>query len=113
MEKIILEEIKAYSHVGISEKERAKKQKILVSVYIEPEKRSVSIKDSIDNTINYSNIKTDVKNILKTGTFNLIETVAERVAHHIKRNYSVKNVTIYVKKFPYRDTKYVGYRLTV
>lgn len=113
METIILEEIKAYSHVGVSEKERSKKQKILISVNIEPEKRYSSIKDSIDNTINYSNIKTDVKNILKTGTFNLIETAAERVAHHIKRNYRVRNVTIYVKKFPYRDTKYVGYRLTV
>lgn len=113
MERIILEEISACTHVGVAKKERSKKQKLLVSITIEPEVQYSSIRDSIDNTVNYSHVRMDVKNILKAGNFKLIETVAERIAHHIKKNYSIKNITVVVKKFPYKDTKYVAYRLTI
>lgn len=113
MKKIILEEVKVYAHIGVSQKEKRKRQKILVSVEMEPLSTSPSINDTINNTINYSLIRKDIQMLVKEYRCNLIETVAERVSHHIKKHYAVKNLTVTVKKFPYRGVKHVAYRLTL
>ena len=113
MEKIILEEVSGNTHIGFTEKERSKKQKLLVSIEVEPKAQYNMINDELGNTINYSAVRMDVKNLLKSGSFNLIETVAEKIALLIRKKYNIKNVTVCVKKFPYKDTKYVAYRLTI
>jgi FolB domain-containing protein len=113
MEKIIIEELSVNISIGTTEKERSKKQKILVSIEIEPEAKYDTINDDIDQTINYSSVRKDIKTLMRADHFHLIETVAKRIAQFLKSNYNIKNVTVYVKKFPYRDTKYVSYMLTM
>jgi dihydroneopterin aldolase/2-amino-4-hydroxy-6-hydroxymethyldihydropteridine diphosphokinase len=111
MERIILEEISVRAHLGVTEKERAKKQKILVTVSVVPDLRTKSLNDSIDNTINYSFVRCDIINIIKKDRFKLIETAAEKIAAYIKNKYPVKNITVVIKKFPYKDTKFVAFEL--
>jgi len=111
MERIILEEISVTAHLGVTEKERAKKQKILVTVSIAPDIHLKSLNDSIDNTINYSKVRGDIINIIGKNRFKLIETAAGKIASYIKDNYPVKNITVVIKKFPYKDTKFVAFEL--
>ena len=113
MEKIIIEELSVNVSIGTTEKERSKKQKILVSIEILPEAKYDTINDDIDQTINYSSVRKDIKMLMRTEHFQLIETVAKRIAQLLKSNYNIRSVTVCVKKFPYRDTKYVSYMLTM
>ena len=111
MERIILEEISVIAHMGVTDKERVKKQKILVTVSIVPDFQFNSLNDSIENTVNYSEVRGDIINIFSSNRFNLIETAAGKVASYIKSNYPVKSLAVIIKKFPYKDTKYVAFEL--
>ena len=113
MEKIIIEELAVNISIGTTEKERSKKQNILVSIEIEPEAKYDTINDDIDKTINYSSVREDIKRLIRADHFQLIETVTKRIAQYHKSNYTIRSVTVCVKKFPYRDTKYVAYMLTM
>ena len=111
MERITLQEISVTAYLGVTEKERAKKQKILVTVSIVPEIQLNTLNDSIENTVNYSSVRGDIISIFKKNRFNLIETAAGKVASYIKDKYPVKNIAVVIKKFPYRDTKFVAFEL--
>ena len=113
MGKIIIEEIAVKTAIGVTDKERSKPQRVLISVELETQLPYNEIQDKLENTVNYSSVIRDVKNLLKTSNFGLIETAAGKIAHLLKDNYKVKRVTICVKKFPYRNTKYCAYKLTV
>lgn len=113
METLILEDISAQVHLGVKEKERAKKQRILISVEIVPEAEYTSLQDCIENTVDYSRIRRDVKTIINSMKCSLIETLTSKIAHFIKEHYKVRSTTVSIKKFPYRDTKHVAYKLTI
>ena len=113
MEKIVIEDLALNISIGTTERERSKKQRILLTIEIEPEAQYESINDDIDKTINYSSVRKDIKRLIKTDHFRLIETVAKIIGQHLKSNYNIRSVTVCVKKFPYRDTKYVAYSLTM
>ncbi len=113
MEKIVIEELAINISIGTTEKERSKKQRILLSIEIEPEAKYGTINDDLDQTIDYSSVRKDIKRLTKTDHFQLIETVAKRIALYLKGNYYIRSVTVCIKKFPYRDTKYVAYMLTI
>lgn len=113
MATISIKDLAIRVHLGVTDRERRKGQKILVSIDAQPEEDYRKIQDSLDHTVDYSSIRKAIQSIMKTAQFKLIETVAARIAHHIYDNYRVKQVTVTIKKFPYRDTKWVGYRLTI
>jgi dihydroneopterin aldolase len=109
MHKIVLEEITVRLNVGVTENEKKNRQKINLSIELHPAIEPSEITDNIENTVNYSSVRVDVKKLLKDSTYNLIETVAYQVAGYIKDHYQVTLVRVTVKKYPYRDTKAVSY----
>jgi FolB domain-containing protein len=113
MENIILEDISIKTHIGVGEKERARRQKLTVSIEMEPLSGYESRGDLLENTIDYSSVRRDVLRILQESKFHLIETAAERIARYLKEHYSIKSLTVLVKKRPYRDTRYCAYRLSL
>lgn len=108
MHTIFITDLCVKTRIGVSEKERSQKQPLLVSVEIEPAIESASIGDSLDNTIDYGSVRRDIKNIAKSSECNLIEWFALTIARFIKEKYSVRSVTVTVKKFPYGDAAFVG-----
>jgi dihydroneopterin aldolase len=112
MSTIIISDLVLHLNIGVTDRERRRSQKILISMEIEPA-TVYEVDDSLENTIDYSAVRLGVKTRLRGTCFNLIETVADRVAHYVLDNFKAKQVTVTVKKFPYRDTVYVGCRLTM
>ncbi len=113
MQRIILEDIRVRTFIGVSEKERARKQRLSVSIELEPAVKFEEIDDNIENAVNYSSIRKDVKALLKEPRCKLIETMAALLAHHIMDTYPVKSATVRVQKFPYKDTKSVTCSFTL
>jgi dihydroneopterin aldolase len=111
MATLIIRDLALRIHIGVSEREKRKKQKILISIETEPEMAPSQVRDSIDKSVDYSSMRAGILSLLKNSRHNLIETVADRVAGYILDNFMVKQVSVTVKKFPYRDAKFVGYRL--
>ena len=112
-QKITLKDIKANIHIGVTESEKKKKQKVLITVEIIPLMGTPPKRDNIEETINYSKIRDDTIKLSNNKTFNLLETLCWEIAKMIKDNFKVAEVSVTAKKFPYKDVNYVSYSLTI
>lgn len=108
MHTIFITDLCVKTRIGVSEKERSHKQPLLVSVEIEPEINCETFTDALAATIDYGSLRRDIKNISRSSECNLIEWFALTIARFIKEKYSVRSVTVTVKKFPYGDAAFVG-----
>ena len=80
--------IKASGKHGIFEIEKSSDQKFFVDVIITLE----NIKgDEIHDTINYESVVKDVIEIVKTESFNLIETLSKEITQKIYKKYNSKS----------------------
>ena len=85
--------IKTSGKHGVYEIEKSNKQKFLVDVIITLDDIQG---DEIHNTINYENVVEDVIEIVKTQSFNLIETLSKEITQEIYKKYnSESNVKIF------------------
>lgn len=109
MGTILIEDLSVRVSVGVTDRERSKKQTLLVSVEMRTEASPGTIGDSLDRTIDYSKVRGAIKSLLERGRYNLIETVAEKTAHEVKSRFHAGGVRVTVKKFPYRDVRHVSY----
>ncbi|MGQ9615950.1 MAG: dihydroneopterin aldolase [Spirochaetota bacterium] len=113
MSTLFINDLCVKAHIGVYEKERRNKQPLLISVEVEHEIDYENFKDSIDETIDYSSLRKEIKNIARTSKFNLIESFALKIARLLKENYRVRSVSVTIKKFPYGDAAFVGCRVSL
>ena len=116
MGTVVIEDLSLRVHVGVTDRERSRKQRILVSVEIDREVRPGEIGDRIEGAIDYSEVRSGIAGLVESASFNLIETIAERIALSLKGRYAERGVGVLrvtVKKFPYRDARYVAYRMSL
>ena len=85
--------IKTSGKHGIYEVEKSSDQKFLVDVKISLDNFQ---DDDIHDTINYENVVDDVIRIVKTESFNLIETLSKKITQEIYKKYNYEsNVKIF------------------
>jgi len=113
MHRIEIQDIRAKVHIGVTDKERKRRQRIAVSLMIVPKTCYDKIEDKVDRTVNYSGVRSDVLELLKKNSYGLIETAAREIAEQIAGRYAVERVSVTVKKYPYRDTRSVSYTLEI
>ncbi len=111
--RITVDRIDVRVHIGVTEKEKKRRQRISVSLDIVPQTGPGHIDDCIDSTVNYSALRQDVLLLLKQERFGLIETAAEKIADRIASRYAISALSVTVTKYPYRDTRSVSYTLEV
>ena len=85
--------IKTSGKHGIYEIEKSNNQKFLVDIKIIIDN---FLGDEIHDTINYENVVDDVIRIVKTESFNLIETLSKEITQEIYKKYNTEsNVKIF------------------
>lgn len=77
--------IEAFGKHGIYQSEKNNKQKFLIDIFITLEKLS---EDNIDNTINYENLVDDSIALVQNESFDLIETLSQKIGQYIIEKYS-------------------------
>lgn len=98
MDKIIIKGAQFNCNVGISEKERKKKQKLVIDIEIITNFRKASSTDDIRATISYSDACLTVQKLLDKKQYRLIETAADAIASEILNKTKAKEVAVRVKK---------------
>ena len=77
--------IKTSGNHGIYEIEKSNNQKFLVDIKIIIDN---FLGDEIHDTLNYENVVDDVIRIVKTESFNLIETLSKEITQEIYKKYN-------------------------
>jgi len=98
MDKIIIRDLALRCIIGIYPEERTTKQDILINLVLETDLRFAGKTDHIDDTIDYKALKLAIMNRVEKSEFQLIESIAERIAEIALQNTGVQSVTVTVDK---------------
>jgi len=104
---LMLSDIELRTHIGVPEEERAKEQRLLVSIEMHIDTKEAGKSDDFSKTIDYEKVRCDVLELAKKER-KLIEAFAEDIALMILNAHDVDSVTVTVKKFILTDTKEVS-----
>ena len=99
MDKILMHNMYFYGYHGVLEAEKSIGQKFVVDVEIMLDLQNSGNSDSVDNTVSYAEVYDDVKYLVESERFNLIEALSERIASNVLSRYELaKEVMVRVKK---------------
>lgn len=112
MDTIIICDLEVFYHVGVTVEERAKPQRLLISIELTHDFNSAQASDNLSDTIDYAAITARLLRFGDGCHWELIETLAADIATMILDDFAPQVVTVEVKKFILPQARYVAVRLT-
>lgn len=112
MSNIKIVDLEVMMSVGVTEEERAKPQRLLLTVDMDFDFSSAAISDRITKTIDYYAVAQRLLTFGEGRSWKLIEKVAEEVAEEVLSEFQPQAVTVEVKKFPIPQARHVSVSLT-
>jgi len=112
MSFITIVDLEVFYRVGISDEERAKTQRLLLTLDIKYDFSSAAVSGRIGRTIDYYEVTQRLLKLGETRSWRLIESVATDIADKIMTEFHPENVTVEVKKFSIPEARYVSVSLT-
>jgi dihydroneopterin aldolase len=111
-DEIHIEQLEVFARIGVPEEERANPQRLTVSISFWPYQQTSDLADHIQRTVNYSALAEETTNFVRDQSVSLIETLADRLASHLLKNFPIQKVTIELRKFALPDARYVSVTVT-
>ena len=112
MDKIIIADLEVFCQVGVTAEERARPQRLLLTVEMGHNFTAAANSDNLAETIDYHAV---TQRLLRFGEgchWELIETLASDIAAMVLEDFSPSSVTVEVKKFVIPQARYVSVQLT-
>ena len=98
MDIIRLNNMIFYAHHGYYQAERELGQKFEVDLELECDVSKAIQSDSLPDTINYRDVFNRVNEIFGSYKFTLLESLADKIAHDILKNFPIYSVRLRVRK---------------
>lgn len=95
---IFITDLRAEAVIGIYDRERAIKQTISVDLELEASVSRAATNDNVDDTFNYKLLSKRVETFIAQSEFQLIETLAEKLAAMILEEFDVPRLTLTLHK---------------
>jgi dihydroneopterin aldolase len=108
MDKIRIVDLEVAYQVGVTEEERARPQRLLLSLEIEHDFKHAIAADNLADTIDYHAVAQRLLGFGEGCHWQLIETLAADIASMVVEEFRARAVTVEVKKFVIRQAAYVS-----
>ena len=108
MSKITIVDLEVYYCVGVTDEERAKPQRLLVTVDMSLDFSSASVSDRIERTINYQTVADDLLKFGEGRSWKLLEKLVANIAERILTEYKPQSVLVEVKKFSIPQARFIS-----
>ena len=108
MSKITIADLEVFYCVGVSDEERARPQRLLLTIELFFDFSIAAVGDRLTKTIDYFVLS---QRLLKFGegrNWKLIEKVAANIANMVIMEFKPQAVTVEVKKFAIPQARYVS-----
>ena len=112
MSKITIVDLEVFYCIGVTEEERAKPQRLLVTVDMEFDFSTAAVSDRVEKTINYHTLAQELLKFGEGRSWKLMERLVSNIADRILSEYGPEAVMVEVKKFPIPQAGYVSVSLT-
>jgi dihydroneopterin aldolase len=98
MDKIFLDELKIDTIIGIWDWERKIRQTVIIDLEMSADIAKAAATDSVEDTLNYKSVAKRIQEFVGNSSFQLVETLAERIAGIIRDEFDVAWVRVRVHK---------------
>lgn len=112
MSKISIVDLEVHYCVGTTDEERAKPQRLLITVDMSHDYNSAAVSDRLEKTINYYDVAQELLKFGERRSWKLIEKVSANIADFILAKFKPEAVTVQVKKFPFPQARWVSVSIT-
>ena len=97
-DRIILEAIQLYGYHGANPEERALGQTYVVDLEVELDLNQPCTSDCLEDTVSYTLLFRAVQEVIEGTSKNLLEALAQTVAHKVLERFPVDAVRVRLKK---------------
>jgi dihydroneopterin aldolase len=109
MDIVFIEDLAVETVIGIYDWERKIRQKVVFDLEMATDIRQAAASDTIDHTLDYKAVAKRVIQFVESSEFQLVETLAERVAEIIIKEFNVPWLKLKLSKpGAVRGSKAVG-----
>ena len=108
MSKIKIVDLEVHYCVGVSDEERARPQRLLVTVDIGFDFSVAAVSDRITKTIDYGEVAQKLLAFGEQRSWKLLEKLAANIADYVLGEFKPQQVTVEVKKFVIPQAQYVS-----
>ena len=108
MSRINIVDLEVFYQVGVTDEERAKPQRLLITVEMDFDFSTAAMSDRVEKTINYFDVAQELLKYGERRSWKLLEKLAVNMADHIMARFKPEAVQIEVKKFPIPQARYVS-----
>src|SRR3974390_3265568 len=112
MSRIAIVDLEVHYCVGVTDEERAKPQRLLLTVDMNLDFSSAAISDRVEKTINYQSVTDDLLTFGEGRNWKLMEKLVTNIADAILAKYRPQAVTVEAKKFVIPQARYVAVSAT-
>jgi dihydroneopterin aldolase len=98
MDKIFLNELRVETIIGIWDWERKIRQTVVIDLEMSADIARAAATDSVDDTLNYKSVAKRIQSFVGESSFQLVETLAERIAGIVRDEFGVQWVKVRVNK---------------
>jgi FolB domain-containing protein len=112
MSKISIVELGVLYCVGVPDEERARPQRLLLTVEMEIDFSVAARTDSIADTVDYYAVSQRLLIFGQGRTWKLVEKLAVDICEMILTEFKPQSVTVEVKKFPIQQARHVSVTAT-
>jgi dihydroneopterin aldolase len=111
MSRISIVDLEVFYQVGLTDDERAKPQRLLITVEMDVDFSAASLSDRVEKTINYFDVSQELLKYGQGRTWKLLEKLAANIADYIIVKFKPETVTIEIKKFSIPQAGHVSVAL--
>ena len=108
MDIIRISDLEVFYHVGVTEAEQAKAQRLLLCLDLEHDFQAAVARDSLSETINYQAVCQRLLGLGEGRKWQLIETLAVDIATVVLEEFKPVAVRVEVKKFVIPQASFVA-----
>jgi dihydroneopterin aldolase len=98
MDKIFLDELKVETIIGIWDWERKIRQTVVIDLEMSADIAKAAATDDVADTLNYKSVAKRLQQFVGESSFQLVETLAERIASIVRDEFGVAWVKVTVHK---------------
>jgi len=98
VDKIYIRDLALRCIIGIYPEERRDRQDVIINVTMSGDFSAAGLSDDIDDAVNYETITKQMIALVEESSFNLIETLADKLADICLEHPKVEEATVSVDK---------------
>lgn len=110
-DEIHIAELELSATIGVPDEERAKPQRLVLSLSMTPRRPFAEMKDDVQRTVDYAAVAEAAKAFAAAHDARLLETLGHDLAQHLLGNFAIDTIRLELRKFILPDTKYVAVSL--